>query len=114
MVRTAAIEAVARIAGDEALRLIAPLLDDKEIQIRSSACVGLGLVGSLTAQQHLKRALLDPERLVRAQAVEALSRASGRDFGLRVSQHSGSLDTRALDSAVKAALHYEPKAKDAS
>jgi HEAT repeat protein len=109
MVRTAAIEALSRLAGDEALALITPLLSDKEIQIRSSVCVGLGLIGSVAAQRQLKTALGDNERLVRAQALEALSRASGRDFGFRLEQHSGSLDPKALDQAVRSALHYEPK-----
>jgi HEAT repeat protein len=109
MVRTAAIEALARLSGDEALRWITPLLADKEIQIRSSVCVGLGLIGSVAAQKHLKTALADAERIVRAQALEAMSRATGRDFGFRLEQHSSALDPKALDHAVKAALHYEPK-----
>jgi HEAT repeat protein len=109
MVRTAAIEAVARLGGDDALRWIAPLLSDKEIQIRSSVCVGLGLIGSVAAQRQLQTALSDHERIVRAQALEALSRASGRDFGFRLEQHTGALDPKALDHAVKSALQYEPK-----
>jgi HEAT repeat protein len=109
MVRTAAIEAVARLGGDDAMKLITPLLADKEIQIRSSVCVGLGLIGSVPAQKQLQSALADHERIVRAQALEALSRASGRDFGFRLEQHTGALDPKALDSAVRSALHYEPK-----
>src|SRR5262245_26032924 len=53
MVRTAAIEAACRLGGEEAVPLVAPLLADKEIQIRSSVCVGLGLVGTVAAQRHL-------------------------------------------------------------
>jgi HEAT repeat protein len=109
MVRTAAIEAACRLGGEDAVALVAPLLADKEIQIRSSVCVGLGLVGSVSAQRHLKAALADPERIVRAQALEALSRASGKDFGFRLEQHQGTIDPKALDHAVKSALHYEPK-----
>jgi HEAT repeat protein len=108
MVRTAAIEATARLAGEQALAWITPLLSDKEIQIRSSACVGLGLIGTIAAQRGLKIALADSERLVRAQALEALSRASGRDFGFRLEQHQGTVDPKALDHAVKTALHWEP------
>jgi HEAT repeat protein len=110
MVRTAAIEGTARLAGEQALASLTPLLSDKEIQIRSSACVGLGLIGTLAAQRELKIALSDPERLVRAQALDALSRASGRDFGFRLDQHQGAIDQKALDHAVKSALHWEPKA----
>jgi HEAT repeat protein len=111
MVRTASIEAVARLSGEEALPAITPLIQDKEVQIRSSLAVGLGLIGSVEAQQQLKVLLADPDRLVRAQALEALSRATGRDFGLRIEQHEGALDHKALDHAVKAALSYQPKPK---
>jgi len=110
MVRTAAIEAACRLGGEDAVPHVAPLLADKEIQIRSSVCVGLGLVGTVAAQRHLKIALADPERIVRAQALEALSRASGKDFGFRLEQHQGTIDPKALDHAVKSALHFEPKA----
>jgi HEAT repeat protein len=108
MVRLAAVEGAARAGGPEALDAVAPLLDDKEIQIRAAACVALGVVGTADAQRRLKRALSDKESVVRAQAVEALARASGRDFGFRIEQHAAVLDAKALDAAVKAALAYAP------
>jgi HEAT repeat protein len=108
MVRLAAVEASARVGGEEALPHLVPLLDDKEIQIRGQTCAALGLIGVAAAQRALKKALSDGERVVRAQAVEALSRAAGRDFGLRIEQHAGAFDPKALDQAVKAALAYEP------
>ncbi len=109
MVRTLAIEAVARLGGEKALDHVSPLLADKEIQIRSSACVALGIIGTTAAQKALKLGLQDPERVVRAQALEALTRASGQDFGFRIDQHHGTLDPRALDAAVKTALNFEPR-----
>jgi HEAT repeat protein len=108
MVRLAAVEAAARVGGAEAVPLLSPLLDDKEIQIRGQSCAALGIVGTPDAQRALKRALDDKERVVRAQAVEALARASGRDFGFRIEQHVSSVDPKALDAAVKAAHSYQP------
>ncbi len=108
MVRLAAIEAVARVGGASALEHLTPLLADKEIQIRGTTCVALGIVGTVAAQRHLKKALEDKERVVRAQALEALARASGKDFGFKIEQHVATLDQKALDHAVKAALAYEP------
>jgi HEAT repeat protein len=108
MVRMAAIEAVARVGGAHTLEALTPLLEDREIQVRGQTCAALGLVGTPAAQRKLKKALEDKERVVRAQAIEALARASGKDFGFRIEQHMTTLDSKALDAAVKAALSYEP------
>lgn len=108
MVRLAAIEAAAHVGGAHALEALAPLLEDREIQVRGQVCAALGVVGTAAAQRRLKKALDDQERIVRAQAVEALARASGKDFGFRIEQHLTSLDPKALDAAVKAAHAYQP------
>ena len=108
MVRTFAIEAVARLGGPDVFDSLMRHAKDPEIRIRGSVCVGLGFVGTPDAQRALKTFLADGDWGIRIQALEQLSRASGRDFGFRVEDHKDTLNLKAVEAAVKAASDYEP------
>jgi len=106
MVRTHAVEAVARLGGVDALEHLLPLTSDQEVRIRSESCVALGLVDSEKARARLQEMLDDSEVSVRIQALDAFSRSCSQDFGFRIEEHLGSLDMPALDAALsKARAH---------
>ena len=108
MVRNFAIEAVARLGGPSVLADILKYTADPENRIRGSVCVGLGFIGTPEAQRALKGFLADGDWGVRVQALEQLSRASGRDFGFRVEDHKEALNLKALEAAIRTAQAFEP------
>jgi HEAT repeat protein len=112
MVRTHAVEAVARLAGTNALSHVLPLTSDQEARIRSEACVALGTLDCPEARKRLHEMLNDPEMAVRIQALDAFSRSSGQDFGFRLEDHAGSLDTKALEAALAKARAAPPPPAD--
>jgi HEAT repeat protein len=106
MVRTHALEAVARLGGVSALKHLLPLSEDNEVRIRSELCVALGMINTRPAQEKLQEMLTDRELAVRVQALDAFSKCVERDFGFRVEDHLGALDLKALEGAVKNARAF--------
>ena len=100
MVRTHAVEAVARLAGADALPHLVPLSRDSEVRIRSEAAAALALIDAPDARSCLRALLDDAEISVRIQALSAYARAYDEDFGFRLEDHQGALDFAALDNGA--------------
>ncbi len=79
--RWKAVEALEKMAGPEAVRLVARALQDKDIWVRRLAAEVLGRMGREEAIGPLIEALSDPEAMIRAAALASLKTLTGKTFG---------------------------------
>lgn len=82
-VRTAACQGLARVRGEESLRLLAKTADntDENLDVRIAAVRGLGNYKDDAAMQALGVALEDSDPAIQKVAIESLRHNTGRDYG---------------------------------
>lgn len=71
-VRTAAMEALSSLRGDEAAAAIGSLSANVDPRVRADATLSLGMAGGDSATEYLKLALHDPDPIVRMAAINSL------------------------------------------
>ncbi len=85
------------------------LLHDSDSRVRSCAIAGIGEIRQLKrkkVEEHLVRALDDPDWRVKANAVEALEKRDREDLAAEVAVHMYSPNSRLRANAIKAMLNW--------
>jgi HEAT repeat protein len=71
-VRSAAVESLADVGGDDALAILAVAVTDREVRVREDVVHAAARIGGTRARELLQIALVDPDEAVRESADEVL------------------------------------------